>query len=337
MESRDPIRIEPSNARPERAFEGFRSTLRFPLSLDPPAERRQASRRIVALAVGGGLLGLGLVVLAAWYAVTSAVGWLRAQPEYQLTFREIVFQPDLPSWYRGSRTTFLDKFPHGRLNPGPFSTLDLDLAELERLIKQNPIVRRVRKLQILHPRQVVAELEYADPVAFVSFEDGQAFAVDSEGLLLPVELVQPETLKGLISFDNKNFPRPSDPHPGEPWKSVDPSSPGKTYRPDPHVAEAARLAGFLKRKLQTLEPLSEDGGRRAPVLVIHLSPARHLYVQYGNRVMIRWTGYKDDGSGYEHLWAQFRAWLQSNASAASNASGKTIYYRFGGQELEEDF
>jgi hypothetical protein len=207
------------------------------------------------------------------------------------------------------------------------------LAALEKLLKRNPIVKRVKHLEIRYPNQVVVDLDYAEPVAIARFKNGQKVVIDSDAVLLPGDAISPETEKALVELavHPNGFVEPVDPRYGEPWCHIGSGPTSAVPRPDERVAQAAKLAAFLKQRIQEHDR-SASAIPRLPALKIHDSlDHKQLYVQYGDRVMIRWTGYDENGPTDQAKWAMVSDWLGSNALTESELP---IYIHFGANGIE---
>ncbi|MFO0954229.1 MAG: hypothetical protein U0835_24340 [Isosphaeraceae bacterium] len=291
--------------------------------LTPPARLRRIPPKRLAAWVSGGIL-VAVILLAAGQAVTRRlVQYVRDQPAYQVHYRAILLEPPVPAWFRGGREAFLDQVWKGSVEPTSFSALDLDGPRLLNLFRRNPWVRRPLGVRTVgYPSQVVVQLEYRTPVALARLPGGSKLAVDAEAVLLPREQIDLEAAEPLIWLDY--FDAPASPEMGVRWNRVDAS---QGTKPDERVAQAARLAEFLRSRAGELAALVP----RPFFLHILAFKESGLYVQItcGDRVMVWW----DDPKASEAV-REFDATGSGRCSASSSAGsprpapGQVVYLEY---------
>ena len=311
---------EPDESRPRR----------FPRLLAPPTVRRLSPTRLALTIVGVMTLFLAFPYIG-YLSWSHSIRWLHGQSNYSVEFGDLILDPPPPPWFRGGREGFLKRLSH-EANHERFSSLDLDLAKLSLKFRSDPLVRRVDRIVLAGPREIVVRLEYRQPVALPVFtmKQTERVAIDEEGVLIALADVEldgrsPPMLHGdptpLIWF--KGLDLPFNPQPGKTWlKSAD-STAGATSQEqgveDRRAAEAGELAQFIRLKL------GKDKEIRKVVehFVLHFYGRNEIFLQCGrleNSPMIRWR--LPEGAPYSksfsakltpsEKWDQVRAWLLKN-------------------------
>ena len=320
-----------------------RRTRRFPRLLAPPAARRLSPTRLALTAVGILSLFISFSYLG-YLAWARSIGWLHQQPAYSVEFGEIVLDPPPPPWFRGGAEAFLKRLSR-EANHERFSTLDVDLEKLRLKFQGDPLVGRVKKVELAGPRRIVVSLLYREPVAIPVFDAKvrEEVAIDEEGALIALADVEldgrsPPLLHGdttpFIWF--KGLDPPFRQEMGKAWmKAADPSSAaGKASVAvvDLRAAEAGELARFIRRKL------IEDREIRKSVehFVIHFFGRDEIFLQCGrleSAPMIRWR--LPQGLPYSksftakmtpaEKWEQVRAWLAKHPIKADGPSLDLVF------------
>jgi hypothetical protein len=160
-------------------------------------------------------LGIFLAVLVAVGKATRDS--LRQDERFGVVLAEIDCQPSPPM----PRGEFLAEVQYLAGIPDRLSLLDEELAQrLAEIFARHPWVRRVERVEIARPRQIQVQLEYRTAALAVPV-DGKLRAVDSEGVLLPVNA----QTEGVPVFQGQAEP---------------PAGPAGTRWGDPAVEQAAR-------------------------------------------------------------------------------------------------
>lgn len=265
MEARTPV-ARPASERPE-----VRRPERRPVVEDPappeiseetdeggsgsspalPTRRLAVSR--LALAVGG-LIGIPLLV--GTRGLSTIRGWLAQQSTYRLDFDSIELDPPPPSRIRIGAKGLLGEVRRAGGWPERISVLDLDLDALRRDFRIHcPWVEAVGSVRVEHPNRVVVTLAFRQPVARVKTEHQPERILDSHGVLLPLDEIEPTALPDLAVIQNKNdkpnqvLPPPTVDRPGHVWSVR--SAPDAESQPCVPILGAARLAASLMRQRET--------------------------------------------------------------------------------------
>ena len=320
MEHRDPVRIDTPDgpARPPSTDRVRMPRLARITSI--AAERRILPRHPIILGVVG-VISLAMAYVLVTNGYRRVIRYVHSQAIYQITFREIRLIPEPPAWYRGGRDAFLDDVPRaGALNPGPFSVLNLDPAALDRLsklLKRNPVVKRVEMLEVHHPNAVIAKLDYREPVAIARSRGEPDVIVDSDGVLLPPDRVENSAIDGLIELKRSTFSPPVDPRLGQPWRRGFGPEGNTPAQPDERVLLAARLAAFLRNKLGSPDASEGFVREERPRITLYNIGEHGFWVQWGDRVFFQWANPRTGELSHKARWEMMVQWLHDNPAAAA--------------------
>jgi hypothetical protein len=240
--------------------------------------------------------------VAGSHALDSLKHWLHGQKQYETTFAAIALDPPPPAWYRGGSAGLLQCVRMAaRRQDVPFSTLDVDLAALDREFRMYCWVRRVKRVERKWPNRIVVRLDYRRPVARATIPGKSArVLIDDDGVILPWEDVDGE-LAGRLPLIVGPEP-PFDPRPGRFWMSSDGAI-------DDRLRAAVTLAAFLEsaqaRASRPLECLSQ-------MKVIYSLPKNGLFLENGESTLIYWAdapGSEPPGSlTAEQKWTMLSRW-----------------------------
>ena len=232
----------------------------------------------------GIVLTAGLVVAVGYLAIPALIGWL--QEFYQLPFRSIRLDTDLPSWYRGGVDDFLDRVRRYAREEETLRVLRLEPHRIERAFGHHPLVDRVVRVTY-PPLGVRVRLRFCQPVALVEISATERYLLDEKATILPWEEVNLDRLEAvgpLIGIKGERLASPLD------------SQPGATWKPSPAVLDinegngripaAVKLAGFLARKIRALGPA------RAPALDLREICVTDHPRQVKSRGLWLWNGEK---------------------------------------------
>lgn len=346
MDQRDSTRITPAGGRPGGPLDddgdlgldddpGNPRPRRFPRLIGEPAARSHPPYRL-AILLSAIVLAVVLLAAAGTRAVRRLISHVHAHPTYQLSYRDITLEPAPPRWFRGGSPAFLERVWDGAKEPHEFSSLDVDPTRLGLLFRRCAWVHKVLRVEVGHPRRVVVRLEYRTPVGVSAAADGSETWVDGEGVLLPPDDIDREAVAPVIGLHG--FPAPAEPHFGEAWNQAD--ARGGGTRPDPRVAEAAALAGFLK------ERIAELGTRlpRRPSAVVQLHGERGLILQItwgdtlADSLLIYWGNDPLADPAVRELtnaqkWEQLRDWVDRSPRSAG---GRSLHLWFSRQGIALD-
>lgn len=313
MEHREPPRIARSEGSQRDATEPF-PTRDFPHFVPPANVRRLAFSKI-----GRSLLALGLVLVAGYGFVQYSSAWLHRQPEYRLDLESIdlaASEPGdspLPPGYRGGKLEFLRRAGILEEGAGSKSVLELDFGQLTRRLRQSCWVKRVVRVQNPHWNHLIITLELRKPVARVSLSASKLVVLDADAHLLPREEIDLDATGPLIeilSFDGA----PQDPKPGTPWKKKGPEQ--GVAVPDERMADAARLAGFLKGLKEQGDDLVSGP---QTVAVYPQTNDRRLTAGIGQGLWIVWgesPGKESAGQpSAQEKWRRVRGWMAQHGAA----------------------
>ncbi len=224
---------------------------------EPPRNSRR-DRRWVSVR----LAGLVVAVAGGFLAGQALVQWLQDQEDYQIPFRSIRLETELPAWYRGEIADFLESVRRCAREAELLPVLRLEPRRLARTFGAHPLVDRDVRVSY-PPRGIRVALRFRQPVALVEISATERYLLDETARILPMEevdLARLRTLEPLIRIWAEGLAGPLT------------SEPGATWRPKPgvlclderngRIPGAAGLAGFLVRKIRELGPA------RAPALEI---------------------------------------------------------------------
>lgn len=267
MEHREPPRIVST------ADGRSREPLAEALPLAPRRHIRRLRPHGMAAAVS---LGVVALIVGLWLVRLVGLGLVshvHSQSTYQLAFRNISLDPDPPAWLKGGRESFLEHIRTESRLPAEFSVLDLDLGPLKNAFRRSPWVRDVGRVRKGVRNQLTIPITYREVVALARFKLKVEYAVDSEGVLLPIDAIDLEKAGPLIYL--QDFPRPLEPQSGVAWQGADGSASGA--RPDSRIARAAALCGLLHKSLEKSPELNTGNSR-----IFLLSEPTGFWVQVGS-------------------------------------------------------
>jgi hypothetical protein len=252
----------------------------------------------------GGALYLGRL------AARSVVGWLHAQPQYQLPFDQIELVPPPPAWYRAGAKGFLDRVRR-RANLGEnVSVLDLTPERLA-LAFRDAWVEEVLKVAY-SPGKVHVYLRYREPVGMVVLADGGQQLVDEYAVLLASDDVDPVRLGPLIRISAPGLEPPADPQPGVTWKSR--TRPGGLESVNESIVAAAGLAGFISKK-QRASTIEKLPALKVTEIMVGAFEKRGLFMVNAERAVIWWRyAPKREPPGEpsaEVKWAMLEEWQRT--------------------------
>ena len=245
MEHREPPFFAAGDRRPGGALENPAGGFRL-RAFDPLSNRRRIDA--VRLAVTS-LVVLGvaaLVLYAASWALSAAVGWVHRQSQYQVAFDEIQLLRDLPRWYRGGKREFLRHVRESSGNAERISQLEVRPDRLAKAFKLDPWVQEVVSVSDA-PGRVSVNLNLRDPIALVKLAKGRQQVIDGEGTILPWDDIDFDAIEPLVMVRGERLTSPSEPRAGVVWKSKTASGLDEV---DERIVAAARLARFLKQAHQ---------------------------------------------------------------------------------------
>jgi hypothetical protein len=318
MEHREP----PGTIVEDRARRSAAETV--PRQLEAPRPeptgpgRPEIGRTRAAIAVSiviGALVGLYLV----YRAVNASQDWLAEQPAFQLDFTAIELDPPPPTWYRGRTARFLEEVRRLSGMPERIPVLKLRKAELAHVFEHSPWTEDVLKVAY-PPLGVTVQLAYRRPVALVYVSPSERYLIDASAVIVPKEDVDRD-LDGfvkqqpLITIMGAGLAAPRNPRPGLEWKPAAGAS--ELAQGNVQIPAAARLAGFLTTKLQTIDrdrnhalnflyinPMDDDRPYRGLFL---WNPDEKVYVLWGNDPV------EEDpaGANAEEKWRKICAWSRT--------------------------
>jgi hypothetical protein len=218
---------------------------------------RTIGYRRIALGLAA-VLGLGCT---GWLAVLSGFSWLSRQSPYQLPFKRIQLVPPPPPWFRGGADALLESI---RERAGEAETLPILELKPERVriaFLQSQWVERIVRVSF-PPRGLRVELSYRQPVARVRVTTAnEEYLLDEAGIILSWDDVDLDLLGPIILITGQRLSAPLDARVGVAWKS--PAGVHDVSVGTERIRSAARLAGFLARKMRAL------GASRPAALDIH--------------------------------------------------------------------
>jgi hypothetical protein len=263
--------------------------------------------RRVAVAIGAAFLALTVASVAGSQLLGSLKHWLHSQKQYATTFAAIELDPAPPAWYRGARAAFLHSVRETAQRPDlPYSSLDVDLNELDREFRLYSWVKRVRRVERKWPNRIVVHLDYRTPVARARLRTKPGLVLlDDEGVILPWEDVDPEMAARSILIDVKDIEPPFEPRMGRVWMT----SEGK---PDERLRAAAKLAAFLQaavaRAPEPVPPVLQPKAIHPPG-----NAADGPFIENNELSLIYWgdpPGSERSGSATAlEKWAMLQRWL----------------------------
>ncbi len=269
------------------------------------APTRSISRR--KLLQAGALSTGGLLVLAGvswgWNAAKS---WLAVRPAYRCRFADIQLQPPPPAWIKRGAEALLAKVRQDSGLPVTLDSQAIDLAVLRRAFAHHsPWVLEVLEVRRAYPNQLTIHLSYREPVLEVVEKDGQQerliALLDGEAVVLPHDETEISALGPLLRVQPTQVPTGL--REGLAWP--DGSAEG---RPDPVMAEVARLAGFVKHRNKAL------GARAIPFQQIHALPKFGIFLGATEKRWVRWrTSILPEASpelSDERKWMILEAWVE---------------------------
>jgi len=270
---------------------------------DRDSPRLVLSRVVVAILAG--VLALALAWVAGSQVLVSAVHWLHGQKQYETTFAAIELEPPPPAWYRGGRPHFLHGVQETAQRPdAPYSSLDVDTAELRREFRLYSWVKRVGQVERKWPNRIVVPLDYRTPVARAPLPGKPGLVLlDDEGVILPADDVDPEAVGRAILLSR--FEPPFEPRPGRVWSSSE-------GRPDERVLAAVKLAAFLQSALvRAPDPVSPVLQPKAIYPVPNVKDG--LWLVNSESSLVLWgdpPGAEGPGSlTAEEKWEMLQRWL----------------------------
>ena len=314
MEYRDRTRIVAPDGEDDAA-ESPPRVRRLPFA---KAAGRLDLRKVATASTLAALL-IALIFYAGGLALRSAVGWLHAQPQYQLPFTRITLSTPPPECFRGGATAFLDRVRRNANEPETLSLLDVDPDRLADAFKQFPWVERVESIEF-PPRGLVVRLAYRTPVARVQASPADQVILDREGCILPVEDIDTERVGRLIVIRYKGMKLPSADRVGKLWQTGGTDDPARADL-DRDVVQAAKLAGFLLQPERESVAKAEPAARVRTILPDDSGFNRGLFVHTSLQTFILWgrgPGYEQAGEPQaEEKWGILVKWAKSGELKAS--------------------
>jgi hypothetical protein len=330
IERRDPPRIGSGDLRPElMAPDAIDRTVVAGGKWRKPF--RHFGYRRTILAIAALCIGLtGLIYLGS-LGQRAALGWLAAQPDYQVRFRDIRLVPGPPKWYRGTTEEFLESI---RRSAGETEMLPLLNPEKQRVkfsFERSPWIEQVDRVVYL-PRGIRVELRYRTPVALVEISRSHSvYVLDENARILPLEDVDHgELLRlgALIWISGEGLLEPSDTRPGQLWKP----GPGIHDLTDGNhrIPDAASLASFLVRKNQSLGP-SHSPALEIRWIVPMDKEHRGLFLWDAERhYPILWGNMTDEEPiSAEERWEMLLAWSLGNPKWTDPKKGYWVFTKKG--------
>ncbi len=202
--------------------------------------RKRKEPELTEESPAAGVAGLaGATVLLAALIVAAFFAWKQwARPALNLSHYQLVAEnvaiPPAPPWIRSDIKA--EVFRDASLAES--STLDKDLTRhVAQAFELHPWIAEVNRVSKQAPSNVVVDLDYRRPIAWVEVPPGMfgqqghaALPIDGESVLLPQNDFSPEDLDSFIRIDVEELPM-SGPT-GSPWG-------------DPSVAGAAAIAKLV--------------------------------------------------------------------------------------------
>jgi hypothetical protein len=261
MEHREPPRIGAGDCRLDSVAPDppgrFRVRRIESTGSNRPRNHRRDGVRATVLTVG-----LGVVAAVGLLGIQALVRWLQVQPFYQIPFRNIRLDTELPPWYRGGVDDFLDRVRRYAREEETLPVLRLEPHRIERAFGHHPLVDRVVRVSY-PPRGVRVAMRFRQPVALLLISATEQYLLDETATILPREEVALDRLEQhgpVITIWARGLAGPFDSQPGATWKP----NPGvmDVDERNERIPAAAKLAGFLVRKIRSL------GSAPAPALQI---------------------------------------------------------------------
>jgi hypothetical protein len=315
MERRDTLQIGKEDGPRDVPNRVLHAVMRL---VRPNPNRRLAVRR---LAIPAALL---TALVWCYFALGRvAIPWLHARPAYQVRFADIELKPPPPAWIKSGRAGLLERVRTRAGWPKTFALLDVRLADLaEDFQRECPWARAVPRVEALNPNRVVVELEYREPVAACVWP-GPPRIVDRDGVVLPDEDLDPESLRMLIKLIGLApagaTPANFEAQPGRVFKFI--ASPGSHADTEPTRA-AARLAAYFQSRSVARPSVAPPSG----IVPIHRTP-QGLYAQNEDGALILWgdpPGSEPPGElSADQKWALLTEWV-----AAGNELSSISHPRF---------
>jgi hypothetical protein len=313
MEHREPLRIgagdRPLEAVAPQPAGRFRVCRIESISSARFRNPRHCVLRALALTAG--------LALAVWFLAKSLVGWLQVQESYQVPFRSIRLDSELPPWYRGGTADFLERVRQDAGEEDILPVLRRKPEDIQRAFGHHPLVDHVSRV-IYPPRGIRVALRFCQPVALVEVSAAERYLLDEKATILPLEEVNLARLEGLgplIRIEGQGLAGPLHPRPGATWKPT--MGVVDLNEGNARIPAAAHLAGFLVQKIRALGPA------RAPALEIRvIIPTDHpengknrgLFLWNREKTCILWgepLGQESPGSlTAEQKWAELCDWNQ---------------------------
>ena len=250
MEHREPPRIGAGDRQFDPVAPDPKGRFRV-CRIESIGSARLRNRRYLLWAIA---LTVGLAVVVGYIAIPALVEWLQSQDFYRVPFRSIRLDPELPPWYRGGTDDFLERVRRYAREEEVLPILRLEPHRIERAFGHHPLVDRVVRV-IYRPGGVGVALRFRQPVARVEIAATEQYLLDETATILPMEEVDRDRLERLgpvITIGARGLAGPFDPQPGATWKPK-PSVLDLDER-NGRIPAAAKLAGFLVRKMQSLGP-----------------------------------------------------------------------------------
>lgn len=276
-------------------------TARRPLGFGRAPVRLRPGRVGFVVAVGLILLGLGV----GW---GPARHWLYTRDVHRLPFEAIELAPPPPPWIKADRRALLRDVREQSGSPAMVDALEVDLTTIRKALTYHcPWIRSVGEIRRAHPNRLIAQVEFREPIAQVTFPDGASSPsiVDAEGVVLPGDLLDKDRAGPLIRIRSETAPARL--RPGETVKIADGEG---LHSPDPSLLRACELAARF-REWASPEMASTLG---IPT-VIPFGRTKTLWVEYPGPRRARW-GPLDEGNspgepGDEEKWRKLAEWVAS--------------------------
>jgi hypothetical protein len=236
-----------------------------------------------------GRLGLvfGLTLgLAGLFALPYGIGWLAAQPCYQVRFEDIELDPLPPPWIKIGRKGLLERVRTEAKLPELLPILDLDLQALrDDFQRVCPWIRRVRRVVKLGKNRLRVEPEYREPIAYCAWPGRGLLVLDRDAVVLPEDELAREACDFLIEIrDLAPTGATAAQFKGLPGRVLA-IAPRSDAEPEPALAQAAaRLADFLRSR-----SLEGNSSNRPPCVVDGIFVSKNgFWARTTEKAMIYW-------------------------------------------------